>query len=183
MSEKISLRMLTVLAVLIAMQIVLSRFASISAWNVRIGLGFIPVAVSGILFGPAAGALVGAISDVIGAILFPSGAFFPGVTLKAALSGALYGFVFSGFFRKRLAKGMPRQIVPPLIAALIDQWILGFLLNTYFISVLYGSSFKGLLAVRSVQAAIMCVVQAILLYVLQKILMRPDIRKVLSRQH
>ena len=92
-------------------------------------------------------------------------------------------FVFSGFFRKRLAKGMPRQIVPPLIAALIDQWILGFLLNTYFISVLYGSSFKGLLAVRSVQAAIMCVVQAILLYVLQKILMRPDIRKVLSRQH
>lgn len=173
--------MLTVLAVLIAMQVVLSRFASISAWNVRIGLGFVPVAVSGMLYGPAAGAAVGALSDIIGALLFPSGAFFPGFTLKAALSGALYGFIFSKRFRDRLASVRLKEFLPPVLAALIDQWILGFLLNTYFISVLYGSSFLGLLSVRSVQAAIMCIVQAIILYVLQKAMSRQDVRKALLR--
>ena len=180
MSEKLSSKMLTILAVLIAMQIVLSRFASISAWNMRIGLGFIPVAVSGILYGPLAGALVGALSDVLGALLFPSGAFFIGFTLKAALSGALYGIVLSGKFRSMLPKGKFKDVIAPVTAALIDQWILGFLLNTWFISILYGSSFKALLSVRSVQAALMCVVQSVLLYVLVKTLRRPDVLQHLN---
>ena len=60
-----SLRKLTALAVLIAIQIILSRFCSINAWNLKIGLGFLPVAFSGALFGPLCGALVGAASDFL----------------------------------------------------------------------------------------------------------------------
>ena len=38
------------------MEIVLSRFLSLSAWNVKIGFSFVPIALAAILYGPMAGA-------------------------------------------------------------------------------------------------------------------------------
>ena len=49
--QKISISMLVTLGMLVAIEIVLSRFCSISAWNIKIGFSFVPVAVAAVLYG------------------------------------------------------------------------------------------------------------------------------------
>lgn len=139
-----SLRKLTALAVLIAIQIILSRFCSINAWNLKIGLGFLPVAFAGALFGPLCGVLVGAASDFLGAILFPIGPYFPGFTLSLALTGVAFGLALH-----------QKPSVPRLLCAIaFDQIILSLLVNSFWISLLYGSPYSALLLTRSVQCLI-----------------------------
>jgi len=61
----------------------------------RIGFGAIPIIISGILFGPVIGGFTGAVADVVGFLINPmGGAFFPGFTISATLSGAIPGFVY-----------------------------------------------------------------------------------------
>ena len=139
-----SLRKFTSLAVLIAIQIILSRFCSINAWNLKIGLGFLPVAFAGALFGPLCGALTGAASDFLGAILFPIGPYFPGFTLSLALTGAAFGLALH-----------QKPSVPRLLCSItFDQLVLSLLVNSFWISLLYGSPYPALLAARSVQCLI-----------------------------
>ncbi|MDF2678515.1 MAG: hypothetical protein K0Q97_2867, partial [Bacillota bacterium] len=90
-SIKIDTQSLVLMGTLIAIEIVLSRFLSLSAWNMRIGFGFVPLAIAAMLLGPVKAGIVGAVADIIGAILFPTGAFFPGFTLTAFLKGVVYG--------------------------------------------------------------------------------------------
>lgn len=49
---RISVRDITLMAMLIAIEIVLSRFCSIQAWNVKIGFAFIAPVTAAILMGP-----------------------------------------------------------------------------------------------------------------------------------
>ena len=78
MSEKKMSRThrLVVMAMLVAVQIVLSRFLSINLWNLKIGFAFVPIAMAGMLLGPMGAGLTGAVADIIGATLLPSAAFF-----------------------------------------------------------------------------------------------------------
>ena len=83
---------IVLMAMLAAIQIVLSRWLSINLWNLDIGFAFVPIAMAGMLLGPVGAALTGAVADIIGATLFPSGAFFPGFTLTAFITAFGYGF-------------------------------------------------------------------------------------------
>ena len=81
------------LGALIALQVVLGNLVQIAMLTKQMNFGFLPIAVAGYLFGPLGGLLVAALGDVIGTILFGTGAYFPGFTVTAALSGAVYGLV------------------------------------------------------------------------------------------
>lgn len=157
---RISVGLMVVIALLTAVQIVLSRFLSIPLWNIKIGFGFLPIMLAGILYGPLAGALVGGLSDFIGAILFPIGPYFPGFTLTAAISGAMFGWVL----HKRQSFGRVCGVV------LFNQLVLGLLINSFWISVLYGSSYTGLLLSRLVQYAILVPVEVIITWFALRIL-------------
>ena len=148
------------MGVLCAIEIVLSCFLSINAWNLRIGFSFVPIAIAGMLLGPLPAGIVAAVADVLGAILFPTGPFFPGFTLTAFLTGVIWGIFL---YRKQT----PLRI---LFAVLINQLILSFLLNSLWISVLYGSPFMPLLATRIIQTAILIPVQFIVIGALMKTL-------------
>ena len=162
MKKGISVQKLVILGVLVAMEIVLSRFLSFNTWSTKIGFGFIPVAAAAILMGPVEAAVVGGLADFLGATLFPIGAYFPGFTATAALTGLVFGL----FFHKEQT---PLRVIP---AVLINQFILGFLVNSYWISLLYGSPFKELLATRVTQSVILSVVQTAGILVLAKVLQR-----------
>ena len=84
-------RNIAALGMLIAVTVVLSRFISIKTPFVTLSFGFLPVALAGMLWGPAAGALVGGMGDFIGATLFPTGPYYLGFTVTYALAGLLYG--------------------------------------------------------------------------------------------
>ena len=147
--SKFNTRTLTTLALLTTMEIVLSRFLSISAWNMKIGLSFVPIVAAAILYGPLAAGVVAALGDFIGAILFPIGAYFPGFTLTAFLTGFVFGFILH-----------EKQGWPQCIAAVgVNQFVLSLFLNTLWISILYGSPYGPLLAARSVQCVILTAVQ------------------------
>ena len=164
----ISTRDLVMMSLLIALEIILSRFLSISAWNIKIGFSFVPVVIAAILLGPVQAGLVGALADFIGAILFPIGAYFPGFTLTAFLTGLVYGL-----FLHESQK--PIRIVG---AVLINQLILSLCLNTLWISILYGSPYGPLFVTRIVQTLILTAVQLVTITVLVRIL--PRIRRDLA---
>ncbi len=144
-------RTLAVMGVLLAAEIVLSRFLSIAAWNIKIGFSFVPVVLAAMLYGALPAALVAAMGDFLGALLFPIGPYFPGFTLTAALTGLTFGL----FLYKK------NGVVSTVAAVLIVQFILGLLLNTYWIHVLYSSPFVPLLATRAAQAALLFAVQSV----------------------
>ncbi len=151
-------KILTTLALLIALEIVLSRFLSINAWNIKIGFSFVPVLVAAIVYGPLEAGIVGALGDFIGALLFPIGAYFPGFTLTAFLTGLVFGF----FLHKSQAWWRS-------IAAIgINQFVLSLLLNTLWISILYGSPYVPLLMTRIVQCLILTAVQLVCIQVIAK---------------
>jgi ECF transporter S component (folate family) len=152
----INTKSLVMMGLLIAIEIVLTRFVSIQAWNLRIGFGFIPIAIAGMMLGPIRAGIVAAVADVIGAILFPAGTFFPGFTLTALLVGILYGI----FLYKKTNTGRI------FMAIGIHQIILSLLLNTLWISILYGSPYWPLFTTRILQTAIMLPVEAICLVAL-----------------
>lgn len=157
--KKMNTRTIAQLAVLIALEVVLSRFLSINLWSNKIGFAFVPVAVTAMLYGPLTTGVTAAIADVIGAVLFPSGAFFPGFTLTAFLNGVVYSLSFH-----------KRQTAPRIMLGVVARE-LGFslFLNTLWISIMYDSPyFPLLIGSRLWQCLIMVPVQFIVIFVLSK---------------
>ena len=169
MSEKKMSRThrLVLMAMLAAIQIVLSRFLSINLWNLKIGFAFVPIALAGMLLGPVGAGLTGMVADIIGATLFPSGTFFPGFTLTAFVTAFGYGF----FLHKK-------QDMPHILAAVLFSEIVGtILLNTLWISILYGTPFIAVMIPRVGQAVGMAVVEVIVIKLLAKYV--PHLKKSL----
>ncbi|HNW04980.1 MAG TPA: folate family ECF transporter S component [Oscillospiraceae bacterium] len=137
-------------AVLAALDVVLTRFCSINTLSVKIGFGFVPAAVCGILFGPFWAAVCAGIGDLAGALLFPVGAYSPLFTASAALSGAIWG---SFLHKREITK---KEIATASLATLT---LVTLCLNTLFIHFLYGVPFTQLFAVRVMEAIIMFAVQ------------------------
>ena len=152
--------MLVMLAMLTALEIVLERFCSFQAWNLRVGFSFTALALAGMLFGPAAAGGVGAAGDLIGMLLFPNGTFFPGFTLTAVLKGLVYGF----FLHRSQKAG---RIIG---AVLVVELILSQCLQTLWLSVLYGSPYGAIFVTRLTQTAVMIPVQLLVLFALSKII-------------
>lgn len=147
--KRTDIRKIVVLGLLIAIQVILSRFLSINAWNVKIGLGFVPIVIAAILYGPILAGITYALSDILGAILFPIGPYFPGFTVTALMSGILFGLLL----HKTQSFGRILSTV------LINQLVLGLVVNTFWISLLNGVPFSGLVVTRIVQCIIMLVVE------------------------
>lgn len=154
MSKKKTTKQIALLALFTAVEIVISRFLSFSVWNMKIGVAFIPVMLAGCFAGPVGGLVVGGLSDFLGAVFFPIGAYFPGFTATAALTGLVFGLCF---YKK---VNLSRVIV----AVVSTQLVCGMLLNTIFVSVLYGSPFKELLITRLPQIGVMIVLEILFAY-------------------
>lgn len=159
---KRSNKWLVMVALLTAIHIILSRFCSINAWNLKIGFAFVPVFVAAYLYGPFAAALVGGLGDFLGAILFPIGPYFPGFTLTCILSGLVFGILLH-----------KKQATLRILGAVaINQLVLGLLVNTLWISILYDSSYMALLLMRVVQCTILVPVEFFVIGALTKTLFR-----------
>lgn len=160
--KKLNIRTITTLGLLVAVEIVLARFCSISAWNIRIGFSFLPIVIAAVMFGPLQAGIVAALGDFIGAIMFPLGMYFPGLTLTAFLTGIVFGL----FLHKR------QNTIRIFGAVAVNQLVLSLVLNTLWISILYNSPYQALFATRTVQCLILCPVQYIMIGLTAKSLQR-----------
>ena len=160
--KKINTRMLVTLGLLVALHIILSRFLSFNAWNMKIGLTFIATFAGAYLYGPWAGAIVGSLGDFLGATLFPIGAYFPGFTLNCALTGVVFGLLL-------YKKQSPVRVV---LAAVIDQVGISMWITPLWISILYGSPYWPLVLTRLPQTGVMLVAEIVVLLVMIKVMDR-----------
>lgn len=155
MHSKISVRSISMIGLLVAIEVVLSRF-SIHTWNLKIGFNFIPIVVAAILYGPLTAGAIGAIGDIISFVLFPVGAYFPGFTFSAFLTGVLFGLLLKN----------SQSILQIVITVLLTQIFISLFLNTYWISFLYGSPYWPLFLTRIYQTIAMTVIQILTIIVL-----------------
>lgn len=156
--KKIDVRVMIQVALLVAVEIVLSRFCSIATPIVKIGFGFVPIAVCGMLFGPVWAGVAGGLADLIGAVLFPIGPYFPGFTLSAILTGVVFGL----FLRKE-ERGWPHLA----IAVGVNCLGISLCLSTLWLAILTGSPFLALLPTRIMQNLIMIPIQFAILRVMR----------------
>ena len=140
---------------LIALKVVLSRITGISFGIVKITFGFIASAFTGFLFGPWIAAIAGALGDIIGFFLFPQGTYFPGYTLTAAISGAIYGFIL---YNKK------PTLLRIFLAVALQGLIGSLILNTLWTSVLYNKAFLAILPARVLKNVLAIPINTFLLY-------------------
>lgn len=126
------------IGMLLAAQVVAGKFFSIKLELVTIGFIFLPLAITGILYGPLWGGVAGVLGDFLVAILSPWG-YFPPMGTTAFLSGAIYGIFL---YKKPLT--LPRITV----CVLVESLLCSVLLQTYWITMLSGQGYFVLLPIR-----------------------------------
>jgi ECF transporter S component (folate family) len=143
---------LAVTAMLVALEIILTRFLSIQAPGIRISIGFIPIVVIAILYGPVVAGIGAAIADLMGVVLFGIGVPFPGFTVTAFLAGIIYGL---------LLYNRPKTLFRICIAAVIVTVVLQLGFDTIWLTIILEDGFIALLPFRIIRTLIMIPVQIV----------------------
>lgn len=144
-----NIKKIIIIGMLIACQVITGRFLTISTPFMKIGFTFIPIAISAILFGPVWAGIGAAIGDIVTAILLPYG-YFPGFTLSAFVTGAIYGFFL---YRKS------ENIWKITCCVLVINITVSIFLQTYWLYLLTGQGYLVVLPMRIIQNAIMTPIQ------------------------
>lgn len=154
-----NVRKIVFLALLVAMQIILERILAIHTPIVRVTLGFLPIALAGIILGPKYAMIVGAVSDVIGFFLFPTGLYFPGFTVSGALRGSIFGMVHYGH---KVTLG--RTIVSATLSTIVCDLVL----NTIWIQTITEIPYSFIIIDRLIKTSIMIPVSIVLIMLFWK---------------
>ena len=120
--ESIRLRRMLVSALLLAIALALKTFFSIDIPllgenGMSVGIAGVFSMLPSILFGPFYGAAVSGLSDLLGYIIKPGGAYMPLLTLTAALGGFLRGGIF--VWLKNRSEGKLRLAVAVLTVLML----------------------------------------------------------------
>ena len=92
--EMKSVKILVLTALFIAMRIAVSSFFIPVGDNLRIYCSFFVNALGSMIYGPFVALAQGFVSDILGFIIHPSGAFFPGYVLTSMAGSFLYALFF-----------------------------------------------------------------------------------------
>lgn len=164
-------------ALFCGLAIVLSRFLSVNLWNMSIGFSFIPLLLCGMLFGPLWGGVCAALADLIGALLFPFGPYFPGFTAVALLSGILFGLV--GFAAEKMKNTLSFGAVCVFLLCLKEVFC-SLLVNSYWITLIYGSPYKAVFLSR-LPLSCVTVILEILFALIVRTAIFPAIKKEMEK--
>ncbi len=128
MKKLANVKTLTVAAMLTAIGIILGFFKIPINQLIEIRLGSLPVEMAGMLFGPAVAGVVGALTDIGGFIVKPTGPYFPGFTFSGIIGGIIFGLMLYGK-KPTIKRIFATQCVYTLVV--------GIILNSYWLDVLY----------------------------------------------
>lgn len=157
------IRKLAAAAMLLAIAVVLGFYRLQLTDYLRIGFDFIAKEFTAMLLGPSVGCIVAGLTDIISYIIKPVGAFFPGLTISAMLASVIYGVIL---YKKPLT--LSRVIAANTIVTIF----INLLLNTYWMSILYGQGYLAMFPARAVKQLVMLPIEIILFYTVSKVLLR-----------
>lgn len=155
-------------SVLLAMQIILSRFLSIKTPIVKISFAFVPTMLCATWLGPKWTVLLNVLGDVIGATLFPTGPYFVGYTISTAIAGLIYGLLL--YKKKSDSFSDKIFIFRVIIAILLVNLIVNLGLNTLWTSITSGKAFQAILVTRLIKQLIMIPINVAIITFIEKIL-------------
>ena len=158
--SKLSVRTLTMLALLTAMSIIFARVLTVSTGFLRFNLGALPTHLAAVWFGPAGGFAVGAVADLIGGTL--SGySINPLITLGAASIGLVGGWLWQTLpHTLRLGQRLLLSVVAAHVVGSI-------IINSLVLHIFYGYAWS-VLAARVPNALIRTAVNTVLLRLLME---------------
>lgn len=149
-----------VCGMLLAMKAVLGMFTIVVTPQLKIGFSFLPIAVGGMLFGPVVGGVLGAAGDILSYLIKPAGPYFPGLTISGFVGGFIYGLIL---YKK------PATLVRSFFAKLAVTLSVSFLLDPFWLSIMYGKSFIAVFMGRVATNSILFPINVAMLYTLLKI--------------
>ncbi|MBQ8088589.1 MAG: folate family ECF transporter S component [Clostridia bacterium] len=160
--KRLATRTLACMAMMAAISVVLARFI-IPMPNAftRFSIEHLPIILSGLLFGPIPGALVGFVADLVGT-LFSGYGYNPLFAVPPILIGLCTGLLRFLVIQK--------ESFLRILVSFLPAVILGSILwQSYWLAAIYGSkSFEAFLVSRSIQFAVTSVINAILAFALFK---------------
>lgn len=168
MTTHASVKSITLLGVLTAMQIMLNSLLSVQFLTTKIAFAFVVVAITSRLFSPLVTAGSTALAYFLGMVLFPKFTFFPGFILTAFLTGLVFGLAFSR------QTSLPRI----LLANFIVLFILNLFLNSLWLHLMYLTPWSALLTTRFIQEIVSYIIYTSVLIVLFKV---PVINQLTTR--
>lgn len=152
-------------ALFIASCIVLGRVLSIRTTIITIGFSFVPIILGAIILGPKYSTFIATISDIIGALLFPTGSYFFGFTITAFLTGLTYGLIL---YRKEF-KIDKNFIIRLIISTIIVTGLLNGVLNTIWIIMINKSASRVVVPIRILKQLIMAPIKILTIISLCKL--------------
>lgn len=149
MNKKLGTKTIVLGGIFVAISIVLTRMFGFILFDgsVRISFGNVPIALAGVILGPLAGALVGAIADILGIMLVSHGTPHIGFTISSALQGLIPALILYKPYRdKELSKS--RLLTLITLSTVVSSVVVSLGLNTFWLSQLQGKAFFVLLPNR-----------------------------------
>ena len=146
-------------ALLIALNLVLERLVpTYKIWNQDISFGFVSIAFAAAFLGTPYAAVVAGIGDLIGSLLFPFGAYFPGFTL----TNCVYGIILGEFLYRNATA------LKIIVCVILNKVVCSLILNTIWISIIYRDGIDAFFIVfitRLPQAALMTIAELIIFFI------------------
>ncbi len=163
--KHITPKRLSLMAMLIALQIVLSKFLMLQlTGSIRLSIDSVPILLSGIWFGPLAGGIVGLLSDLLGTLLFPTaGMYYPPLTAAFVLIGVCAGFLVKIVKSKN---GLLRAALIVIPAEIVGS----YLTKSAALSGLTQLPFSALLVARALPVGSIMLVNTLIVYLLDRLL-------------
>lgn len=166
-----NLKSLVMAAMLLAIAVVLGFYTIQLTESIKIGFANLANEFAGMMFGPVVGGLIGALADVLKYMVNPTGPFFPGFTISGLCGGLIYGMVL---YKK------PLSLKRVIVANTLVTVLVNLLLNTYWLTLLYGNAYVALLPARVVKQLVMLPIEVALFYGVARILLKAGIKKLMK---
>ena len=149
-----NLRRLIFAALICALCVVVGSLFITVGDNLRIKFTFFFVAVGSAVYGPVAALLVGTVSDILGFVLFPSGAFFPGYTLSSMLGALIYALLL---YRKKIT------VLRIFCAKFLVNYLVNVLLGSLWSKMMFGKGYLYYMTTSLVKNTLLLPVEVMLL--------------------
>jgi ECF transporter S component (folate family) len=156
-NPKKKLLLLTVTALLMALNIAISSFFIPVGENLRVYFSFIPTSIACMVGGPITAICYGFGVDILGVMIHPTGAFFPGYTLSSMLGALIYSLFF---FRQRIT------VVKIFLCKLSLNVFINILLGSLWSYIQFGKGYYYYLAKSTIKNLIMLPIEVLLLIIL-----------------
>ena len=164
MKNKLTVNMITKMAIFAALTVVFRRFLTITIFaGTKIGLGYLPTIMAGILYGPLAGGITGGVADVVGMLIKPDGVFHPGFTLSSILIGAIPGFISYNIFKRNFKNKLDWICVTSTIVVFMG---IRLLLDSLWLTHLYSNPYLFYVIRNVLKDAVEAGINAIILIIL-----------------